>query len=95
MGIDVGSVKSVGQIGPPWSVNSLVQRLGRSGRKEGESSEVRVYIEEEAPGPDASILDRLFPDLLQSIAMTEFYAREVVRAPGLTAYTCPPLCNRS
>ena len=71
MGIDVGSVKSVGQIGPPWSVNSLAQRLGRSGRKEGESSEIRIYVEEEAPGPDASILDRLFPDLLQSIAMTE------------------------
>jgi len=71
MGIDVGSVKTVGQIGPPWSVNSLAQRLGRSGRKEGESSEIRIYIEEEAPGPDASILDRLFPDLLQSIAMTE------------------------
>jgi ATP-dependent Lhr-like helicase len=71
MGIDVGSVKSVGQIGPPWSVNSLAQRMGRSGRKEGESSEIRIYIEEETPGSDASILIRIFPDLLQSIAMTE------------------------
>lgn len=33
MGIDVGNVKVVGQIGPPWSVSSLTQRLGRSGRK--------------------------------------------------------------
>ncbi len=71
MGIDVGSVKSVGQIGSPWSVNSLAQRLGRSGRKEGEHSEIRIYIEEYEPGPDASILDRLFPELLQAIAMTE------------------------
>jgi ATP-dependent Lhr-like helicase len=71
MGIDVGSVKTTGQIGPPWSVNSLAQRLGRSGRKDGESSEIRIYIEEEAPGKDASILDRLFCDLLQAIAMTE------------------------
>jgi ATP-dependent Lhr-like helicase len=71
MGIDVGSVKSVGQIGPPWSVSSLSQRLGRSGRGDGESSEIRIYVEDDFPGPDASILDRLFPDLLQSIAMTE------------------------
>jgi ATP-dependent helicase Lhr and Lhr-like helicase len=71
MGIDVGSVKTTGQIGPPWSVNSLAQRLGRSGRKDGESSEIRIYIEEDAPGKDASILDRLFCDLLQAIAMTE------------------------
>jgi len=71
MGIDVGSVKSVGQIGPPWSVNSLAQRLGRSGRKEGESSEIRIFVEEDAPGPSPSIFVRLFPDLLQSIAMTE------------------------
>jgi ATP-dependent Lhr-like helicase len=71
MGIDVGSVKSVGQIGAPWSVNSLAQRLGRSGRKEGESSEIRIYIEDEAPGPDASLLDQLCPELLQSVAMTE------------------------
>jgi ATP-dependent Lhr-like helicase len=71
MGIDVGSVKSVGQIGAPWSVNSLAQRLGRSGRKEGEASEIRIYVEEGTPGPDASILDRLYPELLQSVAMIE------------------------
>ena len=34
MGVDIGSVRMVGQIGAPWSVTSLTQRLGRSGRKE-------------------------------------------------------------
>ena len=38
LGIDVGNVGIVGQIGPPWSVNSLVHRMGRSGRKEDEPS---------------------------------------------------------
>ena len=85
MGIDVGSVKSVGQIGPPWSVNSLAQRLGRSGRKEGEKSEIRIYIEEDVLGPDASIVDRLFPDLLQTIAMTELL---------LTKWCEPPEVDR-
>ena len=81
MGIDVGSVKSVGQIGPPWSVNSLAQRLGRSGRGEGEISEIRIFIEEEEPGPDASILDRLFPGLLQTIAMTELLIEKWCEPP--------------
>src|SRR5262249_16474107 len=49
MGIDVGNVKLVGQVGAPWSVSSLTQRLGRSGRKEGESSILRMYIEEDEP----------------------------------------------
>jgi ATP-dependent helicase Lhr and Lhr-like helicase len=83
MGIDVGSVKSVGQIGPPWSVNSLAQRLGRSGRKEDEKSEIRIYIEEDELGPDASILDRLFPDLLQSIAMTELLLTKWCEPPDV------------
>lgn len=85
MGIDVGSVKSIGQIGPPWSVNSLAQRLGRSGRKEGEKSEIRIYIEEDELGPGATIIDRLFPDLLQTIAMTELL---------LTKWCEPPEVDR-
>src|SRR6185295_10940942 len=31
MGIDIGSVKMVGQVDTPWSVASMMQRLGRSG----------------------------------------------------------------
>jgi len=71
MGIDVGNVKLVGQVGPPWSVSSLAQRLGRSGRKEGESSVIRIYIEEDEPEQNSSLFHRLFPGLLQATAMTE------------------------
>ncbi|MCC7086626.1 MAG: TerB N-terminal domain-containing protein [Pirellulales bacterium] len=38
LGIDIGNVKATGQIGAPWSVNSLIQRLGRSGRRDGDST---------------------------------------------------------
>lgn len=71
MGIDVGKVKVVGQIGPPWSVNSLTQRLGRSGRGEEDSADLRMFIEEDEPTPRQTLLDRLHPRLLQAAAMTE------------------------
>jgi ATP-dependent helicase Lhr and Lhr-like helicase len=71
MGIDVGNVKVVGQIGPPWSVNSLTQRLGRSGRKENEPSVIHIYIEENEPEQNTSLFKRLFLDLLQCTAMTK------------------------
>ncbi len=70
MGIDLGSVRAVGQIDPPWSVASLVQRLGRSGRREGESSTMRLYVREESPHAKSRLTDLLFPDLLRGIALT-------------------------
>lgn len=70
MGIDIGSVRAVGQVDPPWTVASLVQRLGRSGRREGESSIMRLYAREESPHAGSRLTDLLFPDLLRSIALT-------------------------
>ena len=83
MGIDVGNVKLVGQIGPPWSVSSLTQRLGRSGRKEGESSVIRIYIEEDEPEQNTSLFDRLFLDLLQATAMTELMLEKWCEPPEI------------
>lgn len=48
LGIDIGAVKSVVQIGAPPSVSSLRQRLGRSGRRKGESPTLRGYAPENA-----------------------------------------------
>jgi ATP-dependent Lhr-like helicase len=71
MGIDIGSVHSVGQLGPPWSVAALVQRLGRSGRREGEASILRLYSLDPPPSPKAQIEELLCPQLLRSIALVE------------------------
>ncbi len=43
LGIDIGTVDEVVQIDSTHSVSSLIQRIGRSGRKDGESSNLYLY----------------------------------------------------
>ncbi|WP_211321519.1 helicase-related protein [Pedobacter cryoconitis] len=43
LGIDIGSVEKVVQIDAAHSIASLIQRVGRSGRKDGESSSLLFY----------------------------------------------------
>ena len=83
MGLDVGNVRIVGQIGPPWSVNSLIQRMGRSGRKDGEPTVIRIFIQEDLPDQHTSLFDRLFPDLLQAAAMTELLLEKWCEPPEI------------
>lgn len=85
MGIDVGNVSRIGQIGAPWSVNSLAQRLGRSGRKEGEPSILIMFIIEKESKED-SIVDRLHPDLLRAVAMSELMLGKWNEPPQIGHY---------
>ena len=68
MGIDIGDVRSIAQIGPPPAVSSMRQRLGRSGRR-GDAAVLRVYIAEEEVTPATPPPDALRPQLVQTIAM--------------------------
>jgi ATP-dependent helicase Lhr and Lhr-like helicase len=43
LGIDIGTVDKIVQIDSTHSVASLIQRIGRSGRKEGEKSVLNLY----------------------------------------------------
>jgi ATP-dependent Lhr-like helicase len=81
LGIDVGSVNSIGQIGPPFSVAALRQRLGRSGRRGG-SAQLRVYVKEPHVDPRTPLHDALRADLFQSVAMIELLAEGWCEPPS-------------
>lgn len=68
LGIDIGAVKSIAQIGPPPSVASLRQRLGRSGRRKGEPAVLRGYVIENAIDADSPLETRLRLGTVQTIA---------------------------
>jgi ATP-dependent Lhr-like helicase len=71
LGIDIGTVDKIVQIDSTHSVSSLVQRIGRSGRREGEKSTVNIYATDKW-------------NLLQSLACWNLYKAEFLE-PVITA----------
>ncbi len=80
MGIDIGSVTSIAQIGCPPSVASMRQRLGRSGRR-GEPAILRIYIQEDEITEETHPLNRLRQKLVQTIAMVELLIEKWCEPP--------------
>lgn len=71
LGIDVGSVDTIVQLGAPPSVSSMRQRLGRSGRREGDASYLRIYAEEKPVDARTLPQDQLRETVFQSAAMVQ------------------------
>ncbi|MGL5964539.1 MAG: DEAD/DEAH box helicase [Fusobacteriaceae bacterium] len=76
MGIDIGSVSVIGQLDSPWSVSSLSQRWGRSGRKDGEKSIMYMFLMENDSTDSYSILDKLYLNFVKSIALVELFIKD-------------------
>ena len=81
LGIDVGAVESIAQIGPPPSVASMRQRLGRAGRR-GSPAVLRIFVRENQIRADSSPQDRLRMHLAQSVAMVRLLAQRWYEPPA-------------
>ena len=75
LGIDIGRLERILQLDAPTSVSSLLQRLGRSGRR-GEPPEMMMVFREENPLPNTP-LPQLIPwGLLRAIAIVQLYLED-------------------
>ncbi len=93
LGIDIGQVSSIGQIGVPFSVSSLRQRLGRSGRRD-EPATLRFYVRELEITPQTHTLDRLRVELVQAVAMVELLIERWCEPPTDGALHLSPLVQQ-
>ena len=83
LGIDIGAVKSVVQIGTPPSVASLRQRLGRSGRREGEPAILRGCVIEDALEGKSDFGTRLRLDTVQTAATVSLLLEHWFEPPAV------------
>ena len=81
MGIDIGQVKSVAQLDPPFSVASLRQRLGRSGRR-GEPAILRMFVTEREFHSKLAPQDTLRLGLFQAVAVTNLLLNKWCEPPA-------------
>lgn len=74
LGVDIGTLDRIAQIGAPFSVSSFTQRLGRCGRR-GQSAELLfTFVEDEKNASD--VLSEINWELLRGIAILQLYLDE-------------------
>lgn len=85
MGIDIGAIKGVVQIGAPQTVASLCQRIGRAGRREGDVAVLWQYCIADTLSPSASCIASLHQDLIQAVAVIELFLAKWYEPPSADA----------
>ncbi|MGE5248783.1 MAG: DEAD/DEAH box helicase [Bacteroidota bacterium] len=83
LGIDIGMVEATAQIGSGYSVASLRQRLGRSGRREGMVPTLHAYVRESDPGDETHLLDRLHLQTFRTLAQIKLLEQGAFEPPDL------------
>lgn len=83
MGIDIGSADSIAQIGPPYSVSAIRQRVGRSGRR-GSPATLRTYVSELPLDSRTHLIDRLRTNVVQSVAVLDLMLDKWFEPPSTT-----------
>ena len=81
LGIDIGSVESVAQVGAPSSISSMRQRVGRSGRRAGKPSVLRIYAIEQPHGSAVGLFDRLRVETVQAVAAVRLLVKRWIEPP--------------
>lgn len=85
LGIDIGAVACVAQIGAPWSVAALRQRVGRSGRRSGQPAVLRMYAIEPETDANSHVVDTFHLGLVRSIAMIDLLVEGWCESPRAEA----------
>ncbi|MCG8273847.1 DEAD/DEAH box helicase [Aquamicrobium sp. NLF2-7] len=85
LGIDIGSIKSVAQVGAPRSLSSLRQRLGRSGRRRGVPAVLRIYVREHLLSKGSDPVDHLRLETVRAVAAVRLLVERFVEPPSIDA----------
>ncbi len=75
LGIDIGHIEAVAQLGPGHTVSGMRQRVGRSGRRHGQAAVMRVYVTETEADERIHPIDAMRPTTVQAIAMLNLMLR--------------------
>lgn len=86
LGIDIGKIERVIFLAPPFSVSSMVQRIGRSGRKKNTNREFRFFIEENAINDTGCWADKFRTELVQCIALVELMLEGFIEPLDTTTF---------
>ena len=81
MGIDIGAIKGIVQIGAPQTVASLCQRIGRAGRREGDVAVLWQYCVANTLSPGADCVDSLYQGLVQAVAVIQLFLAKWYEPP--------------
>ena len=77
LGVDIGTVDAIDQIGAPHSITAFRQRIGRSGRRD-DPAVVTIHVTEEPMEAAFSLLDRLRLNNVRAIAALNLLAQKFI-----------------